>query len=85
MKEEAAIKTIPFGKPIIGEEEKNAVWAVMESGLLVHGPVINRFEEDFAAFTAWGSCGWRVGSPPRKMTLGCAHLWAKRVNQASIS
>jgi dTDP-4-amino-4,6-dideoxygalactose transaminase len=51
MSKEAVINTIPFGKPIIGEEEKEVVWSVLESGLLVHGPIITRFEESFAEFT----------------------------------
>lgn len=44
-------RTIPFGKPMIGEEEKQLVWSVLESGLLVHGPKIKEFEAAFAAFT----------------------------------
>ncbi len=42
---------IPFGKPIMGEEEFAAVREVMESGILVHGPKVKAFEEVFAAFT----------------------------------
>ena len=44
-------RTIPFGKPIIGEEEKRAVCAVLDTGMLVHGPRIKEFEAAFAAFT----------------------------------
>jgi perosamine synthetase len=44
-------KTILFGKPIIGEEEKQAVLNVMNGSILVHGPKAKKFEEDFAAFT----------------------------------
>lgn len=42
---------IPFGKPMIGQEEKEAVIKVMDGSLLVHGPVSVQFEEQFAAFT----------------------------------
>lgn len=42
---------IPFGKPILGQEEKDAVWEVMESGILAHGKKIEAFEASFAAFT----------------------------------
>ena len=45
------MRLIPFGKPILGEEEKTAVWAVMESGILAHGEKIGRFEQVFANFT----------------------------------
>lgn len=44
-------RTIPFGKPILGEEEKAAVMAVMDSGIMVHGPKIKEFEQAFAGFT----------------------------------
>ncbi|MFC1584525.1 DegT/DnrJ/EryC1/StrS family aminotransferase [Fibrobacterota bacterium] len=42
---------IPFGKPIIGEEELQSVREVMESGVLAHGPKIHEFEKAFAGFT----------------------------------
>jgi len=45
------MQKIAFGKPIIGEEERELVLKVMESGMLVHGPYIERFEEDFKKFT----------------------------------
>ena len=43
---------IPFGKPMIGQEEKEAVMKVMDGSILVHGPVASNFEEHFAAFTS---------------------------------
>ena len=46
------MQKIPFGQPILGDEEKRAVCEVMESGILVHGPKIHEFEEAFAKFTA---------------------------------
>ena len=42
---------IPFGKPIIGLEEREAVMQVMDGSILVHGPIAKKFEKDFAAFT----------------------------------
>ena len=42
---------IPFGKPMIDQEEKEAVIKVMNGSLLVHGPISVQFEEQFAAFT----------------------------------
>ena len=42
---------IPFGKPMIGEEEKKAVTKVMDGSILVHGQVSTQFEEQFAIFT----------------------------------
>ncbi|MGC8875067.1 MAG: DegT/DnrJ/EryC1/StrS family aminotransferase [Chloroflexia bacterium] len=41
---------IPIAKPLIGEEEKTAVLAVLESGQLAQGQVVAEFEEGFARF-----------------------------------
>jgi perosamine synthetase len=43
---------IPFGMPMIGDEERAAVMKVMEGPILVHGPLAGQFEAAFAAFTA---------------------------------
>ena len=48
------LKTIPIAAPQIGEEERNAVLAVLESGQLAQGPVVEAFESEFAAW-----CGAR--------------------------
>ena len=45
------MQPIPFGKPSIGEEERNAVLQVLDGPMLVHGPVAKQFEADFASFT----------------------------------
>jgi perosamine synthetase len=41
---------IPFARPEIGPEEKEAVQNVLNGPILVHGPQATRFEEDFAAY-----------------------------------
>ena len=45
---------IHISKPQIGEEEKQAVMQVLESGQLAQGPRVNEFEDRFAAW-----CGTR--------------------------
>ena len=42
---------IPFGIPMIGTEERNAVAEVLAGPLLVHGPKATDFERAFAEFT----------------------------------
>ena len=42
---------IPFGMPIIGDEERSAVMRILEGTILVHGPVATKFEEDFSRYT----------------------------------
>ncbi len=45
------MKKIPFGKPMIDHQEKDAVMKVMDGSILVHGPVATEFENKFASFT----------------------------------
>jgi perosamine synthetase len=45
------MRSIPFGRPGIGEEERAAVMEVLSGPILVHGPRATQFEADFAAFT----------------------------------
>lgn len=40
---------IPMAKPLIGDEEKQAVLQVMDSGIIAQGPKVKEFEEAFAA------------------------------------
>ena len=47
----AATRPIPFGRPMLGEEEREAVADVLEGTILTHGPRVQEFEAEFAAFT----------------------------------
>ena len=42
---------IPFGWPMIGDEERAAVMAALDDPILAHGPRGRQFEADFAAWT----------------------------------
>jgi dTDP-4-amino-4,6-dideoxygalactose transaminase len=44
------LKTIPIAAPQIGEEERQAVLDVLDSGQLAQGPVVEDFERAFARF-----------------------------------
>ena len=43
-------RTIPFGRPWITDEDRQAVALVLEGHLLTHGPNCKAFEEEFANF-----------------------------------
>ena len=45
------MRQIPFGRPIIGDEERNAVSDVLRGNILVHGPKSKEFESVFAEYT----------------------------------
>jgi perosamine synthetase len=42
--------SIPFARPEIGKEERQAVASVLDGPILVHGPKATEFEEDFATY-----------------------------------
>jgi perosamine synthetase len=42
---------IPFGKPMLGDEERAAVADVLSGTILTHGPRVKQFEAAFAEFT----------------------------------
>ncbi|RMH55077.1 MAG: DegT/DnrJ/EryC1/StrS family aminotransferase [Candidatus Hydrogenedentota bacterium] len=42
---------IPFGRPVMGEEERAAVLEVLSGTVLTHGPRVKAFEESFRTFT----------------------------------
>lgn len=46
------MRAIPFGRPIIGDEERSAVESVLHGHILTHGPRVKEFEAAFADFTA---------------------------------
>jgi dTDP-4-amino-4,6-dideoxygalactose transaminase len=48
------LKHIPVAAPQMGDEEKNAVLAVLESGQLAQGPIVEAFEAEFANWCGAG-------------------------------
>ncbi|WP_147680304.1 DegT/DnrJ/EryC1/StrS aminotransferase family protein [Actinomyces ruminicola] len=53
---------IPAAKPIIGDEERAAVDAVMASGMVVQGPQVAAFEEEFSTQVVAGAHAVAVNS-----------------------
>ncbi len=48
--EAVKMRNIPIAKPLIGDEEINAVVEVLKSGMLAHGKEVEAFEEEFAEY-----------------------------------
>ena len=51
VKQASTERSIPFGRPMIGDAERNAVMDVLEGPILTHGPRVKQFEAAFAEFT----------------------------------
>jgi dTDP-4-amino-4,6-dideoxygalactose transaminase len=62
---------IPIARPLIGEEEKTAVLAVLSSGQLAQGPKVREFEERFAA---WAGVRYAVAASSGTAALHLALL-----------
>lgn len=45
------MRTVPFGRPMIGSKEKAAALSVLDGPILVHGPRTKAFEDEFATYT----------------------------------
>ncbi len=50
------MKKIPFAKPIINEQDIKLINKVIKSGILTHGPIGLKFEEQFSKFTNLKYC-----------------------------
>ena len=61
---------IPPAKPLIGEEERAAVDAVLRSGMLAQGPVVKAFEEEFSEHFGLGRACVAVNSGTSGQHLG---------------
>jgi len=62
---------IPFGRPWIGQEEKEAVLAVLDNPILTHGPKGKEFEKGFEAFMG---CGHAISTSSCMASLHLAAL-----------
>ena len=47
---------IALSKPIIGDEEKQAVMRVLDSGMIAQGPEVAAFEDEFSRFVEGHHC-----------------------------
>lgn len=70
MSEPSVVDFIPPAKPIIGEEEVEAVSAVLRSGMVAQGPQVAAFEEEFSEEVVDGAFSVAVNSGTSALHLG---------------
>lgn len=68
-----AVRQIPFGAPVVGAEEKQAVLAVLDGPILTHGPRGAEFEKAFSAYIGGGHA-LAVSSCAAALHLAYFHL-----------
>jgi len=75
---ESVIKTvenmIPFGRPLIGEKEREVVLKALSSSQLVHGPFSQKFESMFAQMLGPGISATSVSSCTAGLHLAYIHF-----------
>lgn len=75
---------IPFGRPMIGPEEREAVMRVLDSPQLVHGPMAKAFESAFAASLGAGAFATSVSSCTAGLHLAYLHLGLKEGDEVIV-
>jgi len=65
-----SLPMIPAAKPIVGDEEREAVDRVLRSGMIAQGPEVKAFEEEFAAELVQGRTCVAVNSGTSGLHLG---------------
>lgn len=75
---------IPFGRPMIGAEERAAVLNVLESPQLVHGPMAKEFESSFAASLGPNAFATTVSSCTAGLHLAYMHVGIKAGDEVIV-
>ena len=67
-------REIPFGRPVITDDDRRAVLEVLEGHILTHGPQCKAFEAEFAAFMGTDAHAVSVSSCMAALHLACLHF-----------
>src|SRR5437016_716483 len=68
------VRTIPFGRPWITDDDRKAVMEVLDGHILTHGPQCAAFEAEFAAFLGDGAHCVSVSSCMAALHLAYLHF-----------
>ena len=77
-------REIPFGRPMIGAEERAAVAKVLDSPQLVHGPAAKAFESAFAASLGKEAFATTVSSCTAGLHLAYMHLGLREGDEVIV-
>ena len=74
MNQTVCTRSIPFGRPWISEEDRQAVARVLSGHILTHGPECEAFEKEFAHFMGPGAHCVAVSSGMAALHLAYLHF-----------
>jgi perosamine synthetase len=75
---------IPPAKPLIGDEEREAVDRVLRSGMLAQGPEVKAFEEEFSSHFGLGRACVAVNSGTSGLHLGLLSAGVKAGDEVIV-
>jgi perosamine synthetase len=67
-------RQIPFGRPCVTHDDRQAVMSVLEGHILTHGPECKEFEAEFATFLGQDAYAVTVSSCMAALHLACLHM-----------
>src|SRR5207302_4346111 len=80
-----ATRTIPFARPWITDQERQAVLEVLQGDILTHGPQSHAFEEEFAHFMGCGAHCVTVSSCMAALHLAYLQLGIGRGDEVIVA
>jgi dTDP-4-amino-4,6-dideoxygalactose transaminase len=67
-------REVPFGRPVITDDDRRAVAEVLDGHILTHGPQCKSFEAEFSAFMGPDAHATSVSSCMAALHLSCLHF-----------
>jgi dTDP-4-amino-4,6-dideoxygalactose transaminase len=67
-------REVPFGRPVITDDDRRSVLEVLEGHILTHGPQCKAFEAEFSAFLGPTAHSVSVSSCMAALHLSCLHF-----------
>lgn len=77
-------REVPFARPWITDEDRNAVAAVLDGHILTHGPKCKEFETHFASFVGQGAFCVSVSSCMAALHLAYLHFGIGRGDEVIV-
>jgi len=78
-------REVPFGRPVITDDDRRAVLEVLEGHILTHGPQCKSFEAEFSAFLGPDAHAVSVSSCMAALHLSCLYFGFKAGDEVIVA